>query len=575
MLTAPLDILYYQDGNDDTNFGVIRIVEQANAADLNVEDIIGKKTYTSPNGVVFTNGLKVQFIGAVVPSSYENKEYYIEGVGTAIKLLPVTDFITPETFTKSTTVPYDSTGFDEGNFDATNNAPTTQDYLTINRASIDQNAWSRGNRWFHIAVLEETANYNNVPLVINNDNRAKRPILEFRDSLKLFNYGTLATEAVDIIDFAETDAFSNINGTIGYSVDGYTFAQGSRVIFAADVDPEVRNKIYTVNFVDFQDSSTDVIDLQPASLTTPDIATNTTLVVTSGTTQQGKVYWFNGTTWQLAQQKTGVNQAPLFDIFDSNGYSFSDTSVYPSTTFAGSKLYSYAVGTGADDTVIGQPLKYLTISNVGDIVFDNNLYTDTFVFVNGTVSETRKIDTGTVRQYTTIDTYYKLLGWQTSFEISVQRQSFTFNYTGDPLVLDIEVISDTTKIPVKVFVDGEFVLPNTYSYATNSDNVTVITFNQNVVGQPATQPMDGAIVEVQVLSDSASSIAFYTIPCNLESNAKNENSDSFTLGTVRTHYETICQNLENFRGKIHGNNNLRDLGNVVPYGSLILQQSSP
>ena len=84
-----------------------------------------------------------------------------------------------------------------------------------------------------------------------------------------------------------------------------------------------------------------------------------------------------------------------------------------------------------------------------------------------------------------------------------------------------------------------------------------------------------AIIEVQVLSNSASSVAFYTIPDNLESNAMNENSDSFTLGTIRTHYESICENLENFSGKIHGNNNLRDLGNVVPFGELILQQSAP
>ena len=58
-----------------------------------------------------------------------------------------------------------------------------------------------------------------------------------------------------------------------------------------------------------------------------------------------------------------------------------DNTVYPSTTFAGSKLYSYAVGTGVTDSIIEQPLKYLTIANVGDIVFDNNLYTDTFVYV--------------------------------------------------------------------------------------------------------------------------------------------------------------------------------------------------
>ena len=575
LITANLDILYYQDGNDETNFGVIRLVDQANASDLRIEDIIGQANYTSPNGVVFTNGLKVQFIGSVVPTSYENKEYYIEGVGTSIELLPVTDFITPETYTISTTVPFDSTAFDEGNFDSTNNAPTVQDYMIINRASIDQNAWSRGNRWFHIGVLEATAIYNNIALVINNDNRAKRPILEFRKSLKLFNYGTLATPAVDIIDFNETDAFSNINGTIGYSVDGYDFVAGSRVIFANDLDAEVRNKIYTVSFVDFGDSSVDVIDLQPASLTTPDIPTNTNVIVTSGITLQGKSYWFNGTTWISGQQKTGVNQAPLFDIFDSSGYSFSDTTVYPSTTFAGTKLFSYAVGTGTTDSIIDQPLKYLTIANVGDIVFDNNLYVDTFVYVNGTVSVTKNIDTGTVRQYNTISTFDKLLGWQTSFETNTQRQSFNFDYNGTPLVLDIEVLSDTSKIPVKVFVEGQFVLPNTYTYATNSDNVTVITFNPNVLGQPDTVPVTGAIVEAQVLSNSPSSIAFYTIPSNLESNAMNENSKDFTLGTVRTHYESICQNLENFTGKIHGNNNVRDLGNVVPYGDLILQQSAP
>ena len=47
------------------------------------------------------------------------------------------------------------------------------------------------------------------------------------------------------------------------------------------------------------------------------------------------------------------------------------------------------------------------------------------------------------------------------------------------------------------------------------------------------------------------------------------------MGTIRKHYESICQNLENFSGKIHGANNVRDLGNVVPFGGLILQQSAP
>ena len=576
LITANLDILYYQDASDELNFGVIRVVDQANISDLNVdEDIVGKANFTSPNGVVFTNGLKVEFTGQVVPTSYQGKEYYVEGVGTAIELLPVTDFVTPETYTVSASVPYDSLSFDEGGYDATSNAPTAQDYMTINRASIDLNAWTRGNRWFHIDVLTNTAIYNNVPLEINNDARAKRPILEFRKSLKLFNYGTKATEPVDIIDFAQTNAFQNVNGSIGYSVDGYTLIEGSRIIFANDSDPEVKNKIYTVNFVDFQDSSVKTIDLQAASLTSPEEPINTNVVVLSGTTEQGKSYYFNGTTWVSGQQKTDTNQPPLFDVFDENGYSLSDTSVYPSTTFVGTKIFSYAVGTGTTDSIIDQPLKYLSISNVGDIVFDNNLYIDTFTYVKDTTSSTQKIDTGIIRQYNSISTFNKLLGWQTHFDTNVQRQSFTFDYASVPLVLDVPVITDTAKIPVKVFVEGQFVLPTTYSYATNADNVTVITFNDNVVGQPATQPDFGAVVEVQVISDSASTIGFYTIPSNLESNPMNKNSEGFTLGTIRTHYESICQNLENFTGKIHGSNNMRDLGNVVPYGNLILQQSSP
>ena len=573
LITANLDILYYQDASDELNFGVIRVVDQANSDDLNVNDIIGEKTYTSPNGVVFTNGLKVQFIGSVDPASYANIEYYVEGVGTAIELLPVTNFVTPETYTKSETVPFDSLTYDEGGFDATSDAPTVQDYMLMNRSCIDLNAWCRGNRWFHIDVLTATAFYNNTNLTIDNDARAKRPILEFKKNLKLFNYGTIATAPVDIIDFAETDAFSNINGTAGYAVDGYSFVDGSRVIFAADIDPEVKNKIYTVKFVDL--GAGDVIDLQPASLTEPDVVTNTTVVVLSGATEQGKAYWFNGTTWTSAQQKTDTNQAPLFDIYDASGYSLSDTTVYPSSTFAGTKIFSYAIGSGATDSIIEQPLKYLTIANVGDIVFDNNLYIDTFTYVSGTTSSTQNIDTGFIRQYKTIDSFDKLIGWETSFTTEVQRQSFSFNFAGDPLVLDIEVISDSSLIPVKVFVEGQFVLPSSYTYATNSAGVTEITFNANVVGQPATFPATGEVIEVQVISDSASSIAFYTIPDNLESNAMNENSKSFTLGTIRTHYETICQNLENFAGKIHGANNVHDLGNVVPYGELILQQSAP
>ena len=46
----------------------------------------------------------------------------------------------------------------------------------------------------------------------------------------------------------------------GYIVDGLALADGMRVVFAADTDPIVKNKIYDVNFVTAGDS-TQVINL--------------------------------------------------------------------------------------------------------------------------------------------------------------------------------------------------------------------------------------------------------------------------------------------------------------------------
>lgn len=567
LITADLDFLYYQDADNPELFGVIKLVDSSGDQAIDIADILGKKTYTSPNGVVFSNGLKVQFQGPTVPTSYSGKEYYVEGVGTAIVLRPVTQFITPEPYTRSSTVPYDSVPYDSTPYDESLNAPVDQDYITINRASTDYNAWSRSNRWFHVDIINATAQYNNQVAFIDNLQRAKRPIIEFRPNLKLFNMGSEAVDPINIIDFRVTDAMSDINGSVGYSIDGYALQTGSRIIFAADRDPEVRNKIYTVTLIQPTGSGTPVIDLQPADLNTPDAKFNQNTVCLSGISQQGKSFWFNGDTWLPAQLKTGVNQAPLFDVFDENGVSFSDQLVYTSSNFAGSKLFSYALGEGVTDKIIGQPLKYLTINNIGDIVFDNNLTVDQFVYVKDTVSVTVPINSGVVRQYTTIDTFRQLLGWQTANTEVVSRQSFRFTYQGQDLVVDVPVDTTDSAIPVKVFVNSIFLDTDQYSYAVKPDKSTVITF----VSPPAV----GDIVEVSVLSQVASPVGFYTVPLNLENNAVNADVPQVTLGTVRNHYGSICQNLTLFSGDIAGPNNTRDLGNLIPYGQVILQQGSP
>ena len=639
LLTATLDTLYYQDSTNPEIFGEIRLVDAEITQPIDVDEIIGAKNYISPNGVKFTNGLKVQFRGLTNPPQYQNLEFYVEGVGTGlgrdlrvgfvdgqayfgafhvyqgqkmtgatytgefqqyiydtvaesllnigagspegaplptasipgaalgngIKLIPVNELITPETYTKSALIPYDSTSYDVGSYDASLNAPLIPDYLTINRASNDRNAWSRSNRWFHIDVINYSAEINNITPTVDNNQRAKRPIIEFRANTSLFNFGTQGKQAVNIVDFSSTDALSNINGTTGYGVDGYTFIQGTRVIFAADTDQQVRNRIYEVTFIDPNNTGTLVIDLVPV---TGGLALiNQTVVSINGATQQGLSYWFDGVIWQPGQQKNSVNQAPLFDVYDTNGISFSNRITYPSTTFAGSKLFSYADGeTAIQDDVLGLSLKYFSINNVGDILFSNYLYNDTFIYVKNNVSTTAAISTGFARQYLDRVAFSNELGWQPAAATTRSRQIFRFVNTGTPLILDVPVDQLTVFPPIQIFVDGIFVDPLKYTYTVTGNTTTIVLSSLVALN---------SVIEVQALSNVASQIGFYQVPINLENNAINGNSKEFTLGTIRTHYETIGQNLRNLVGLINGANNTRDLGELAPYGTQIIQNSAP
>jgi len=568
LLTADKNLLFYQDGTDPEIFGQIRVIDLDMSVTINVDDILGSSTYSSPNGVTFTNGMKVVFRGNVYPTSYRNNEYYVEGVGTAIQLLPVTDFVTPETYTNNQTIPYDFAPYDAFTFDGFLSQPTVPDYLTINRASPDLNAWTRSNRWFHIDVITASAEYNNVTPVLDNNFRARRPILEYRAGTRLFNFGTQGKQAVDIIDFTQGDALSNVNGSLGYSTDGYTLINGSTIIFARDSDPEVRKTIYRVEFI--------IPDTVPPLIPEPIIALmpvtdgttliDQTVVILNGATQQGLSYYYDGVNWINAQQKISVNQPPLFDIYDANGISFGDRAVYPSSNFTGNPLFSYAIGDAAPDLVLGFPLTYLSLTNIGDIVFDNNFYVDSFNYTTNSVGQTIALSTGFVRQYSTRVTFDREIGWQTAVTPSLIRQQFQFTYAGSPLLLDVAVNSNNTVPAIQMFANGAFQESYNYQYTVGTNTTTINLLTTYELG---------TLIELSVLSDQVSVQGFYEVPINLANNPLNGNSEQFTLGTIRNHYSTIAQNLINLSGPVIGANNTRDLGNIGPYGLQILQQSSP
>ena len=328
-------------------------IEANSSIDVDAE-IIGKKTYTTSDGWSFSNGMKVYFIGEVTPAKYQTGIYYVDGVGDEIQLISEIDLQVPAIFTTNALVKFDAQGFDRLPWSNAKSFAGSKDYIVINKASKDKNPWARYNRWFHKDVIQLSASLNNQVFDLNEDNRAKRPIIEFDANLKLFNFGSTAKDNIDLLDNFTTDAFSKVEGSTGYSIDGTELAENMRVMFLKDTDSMVYGKIFVVKFINFngntQISLTEATDALPAI--------DETILVTQGTKLSGCMYWYTGTAWQKAQDKTGLNQAPLFDLCNDAGVSFSDVITYPSTNFKGTRLFTYRVGEGKKDAELGFPLSY-------------------------------------------------------------------------------------------------------------------------------------------------------------------------------------------------------------------------
>ena len=519
-ITANADYLYYQDSSNPHFVGAIKLVDN-NSVPINVpKDIIGQSSYTSPNGVIFTNGLKVKFDSLVAPTTYAGKEYYVEGVGTAISLVPVNQMTVPDIFADQIL--------------------TTADYLTINRGSQDLNAWSRTNRWFHKDVLYATAKYNQSQVDYGPNIAGRRAIIEFESNLQLFNSGIQAKNNIDIITFDSTNAFVNIEGQVSYTLDGVDLVPGLRIVFANDYDTSVRGEIYIVDFeiINFQN----FIRLLPTA--DDPVLVGQTLLPTQGS-NANKTFRFTGSTWVECQEKITFNQAPLFDLVDANGYSFSDTTVYPNSTFVGTKFFSYAEGTGSYDAVLTNlKLKYQNFNNIGDILFQNNYETDKFTYTENTTTLTKNLSTGYLQRNLNLTESVKLNDWIKSVRSPGQYQIFTKFYDG--YVLPVNG-TNSAFVQIDILPKAAGIVPTLKVFLNNKQLTNLVDYQlttygiYNVITLTAT-PTIGDKIDVLVFSDDVSPTGYYEIPENLDFNPLNENFSTITLGQLRNHYNKLIEN---------------------------------
>ena len=65
-----------------------------------------------PSGYSLSNGMKINFRGEVTPASYGSDEYYVDGVGDAIRLIQASEVEITADYTTEIEVPFDSQNFD-------------------------------------------------------------------------------------------------------------------------------------------------------------------------------------------------------------------------------------------------------------------------------------------------------------------------------------------------------------------------------------------------------------------------------------------------------------------------------
>ena len=571
--TGAPDTLYYQCGNHDAMYGILQIKDATSTTSINVEDdIVGAKNY-SLRTLDLSNGMKIKFTNSLVATAYQNKEYYVEGVGDAITLTDVEDLITPGSYATESTILYDQAGYDSRPYAKAYYTPENKDYITIKRDSQDRNAWSRYNRWFHRSIIEETARVSGFTPTLNEDDRAKRPIIEFDSGLALYNHGTVAKKSVTLYDTVTTDAFSTVVRQTGYIIDGLALADGMRVVFAADTDPTVKDKIYDVNFVTAGDS-TQVINLTEASDTTP--VDNDSIFIEFGTTNQGKTFRYDGTTESFieAQEKTGVNQQPLFAMFDNDHTPFDDATTYPNSTFTGAKVFAFATSdTATTDTVLGIKVKYNTINNVGDIVFESDHTSGTFTYKSGTTTITKNLAEGHLHYTTGRSTHNSRGAWIKRTAESKQRVIRTFIVDAtEKQLFPVDFYKDSadlTDLEVSVSVNGSRkTLTTDYTLETGTKN-KYVKFNK------ALEVNDQIRIAAHSSVDKVANKGIYEIPENLATNSLNQQLGTFTFGQILNHVKDIFAKNQDVTGAIPGISNLRDKPDARLKGGSIHQHEAP
>jgi hypothetical protein len=284
-------------------------------------------------------------------------------------------------------------------------------YVVNDRASGDLSPWSRINYWVHVDAVSWSGN--DFP-----GRRGNRPIIEFTRDLELYNYGTTRKPDIDgtisglllklplpVPNYVVGTPISNwdldpweitawdasglehielatSNGQLPatlYVDGGHPLLFGDRILVLSNDNSDLNHRIFTVT-----PTTTDVTGTEETvmAIIVEDMPEVGDIVRQP---QRGAVpfeqdgfdidpfeydfspieYWYNGTEWLVAQARQLTDSDPLFELYTADAVRLETVE-----TFTGSKLFSFAAGTGASDSVLNRPLSY---NANGEIIFEDTV----------------------------------------------------------------------------------------------------------------------------------------------------------------------------------------------------------
>lgn len=617
-------------------------------------DIIGKATYTTPvtatpANFTLTTGHTIILLDD--PDYLES--YVVENVGgCAVDPVP-TDTLTggirlvPKSadFTSGTVfefLPWDgllelSTGrviynekWDDITWE-TQTQPSLGDYITIERGSVNRNAWSRTNKWFHIDAITSTLNITSTSFPTN-ATRALRPIIQFIADLTLWNSGLTFKAEINYGFRNEANGspmllanyvgqqLTTVNSTLGIDLTHgvlVCFFNDSSEFDVNDYPWDMFNfdtitwdsivSTHTINEYIFQvyveiDGS---VTFNPyTSWDTPVVDGDIVFILENGpydAALSGETWYYETGSWQrAANDKVALNQPPLFQLYDHNGVRLDDEITYPDSSFTGSEIFSYKVNEEPGvtvDPVLKFPLVYSSLGQATDIIFQNDLTVDRYTYNN----QTSNIDG--YYYYTTILDPVLYNNWNlhqpcACDNITPTPEPFECLETSKQRVIDKYVVGYGVEYQFKLSVTP-FGYPGTpdiivivngtevKSAAEQTGGYTIVTTNNNIYVDLTTylttlfinSTSQAPAVEIQTYTHDLldpDSAGYFEIPQQLEANPNQDEVSEISGSNLIQHFASIISNQLGATGtSFGGSNNYRDSRKNRSLGTYILQNVCP